>query len=201
MTIFTINTSIATSSANSYITSASATAYLQQRPGFSSNIWTGDNSVAFSLVTAGIILDTMSFKGIKATENQSMAFPRITKDMQGYDSGSFAEPPYSAWSDLVTDYNAASVALPTIPIYVKYAQTEIAYQAVYNQLITLDPMEEGDSSIRDVTIGNKIKIGVDSSSNTTIKNMSFFNKAFFDSTRIIQFYLKKWLIAARGFLI
>jgi len=121
-----LNVDTASARANSYGTVAESRKVL-------SSVWQDldPEKQNFRLILAAKIIDSLTFRGIKATKAQSLQFPRLLPGSLLYVEDSDGKPiQFTDWQTL-TEYAALKNApLPVIPEDVKAAQFEIADQLV-----------------------------------------------------------------------
>jgi len=198
----TLVTTIADPEANSYISLADAETYLENRVGFDLTAWNAlsDEQKEWNLTLAVPILDSLRFRGVKATNAQVLAFPRILPRTDWWDATKAAyENSYDTWEDMQTDATENSYTMPSIPDGVKHAQVEIAFQVIQNHYNTLDPMQEGSAQTNFVGIG-KLQVQFGQKAGEVTKE--FLDKSAFGATSIVKFYLKPYLasgMTAYGF--
>lgn len=198
----TLVTTIADPQANSYATLLEAETYLENRVGFDLTSWNSltDDQKEWNLALATPILDSLRFRGVAATRSQNLMFPRILPRTDWWDTTKAAyENQYATWEEMEVAAAEYGYTLPTIPEAVKYAQTEVAFQVIYNHFNALTPMQEGDAQTNFVGIG-KLQVQFGQKQGEVTKE--FLDKSAFGATSIIKFHLRPYLssgMAAYGF--
>jgi hypothetical protein len=111
-----IDSTVGTTTANSYVTVAEADAYFQDR--LHSSDWTAATGKEAALITASRLLDwELTFQGSKTNQNQSMQFPR---------SGM-----------IIDEYEISDVIIPQ---EIKFAVFELALQSLKKDRVVDNPM-------------------------------------------------------------
>lgn len=196
----TLITTIADPLADSYVTLLEADTYLSTRPGFDTSTWEDleEDTKEFCLTMATMVLDTMRFRGVKASLDQGRAFPRILPtDKALYTrEDSYLGVSFDTWLDC-TDYCTAEfLAAPIIPGAVKKAVVEIAFQVIHKHYLDLDPMEMEDGTTSFVGVG-KLQVQFGASKNTDITK-DFIEKSSISAISIVKFYLAPYLAGIRS---
>ena len=126
----TINATLKSETANSYVTLTEANSYFETAP--ESSTWTNktDDQKNRSLIAATRWIDTFVFQGDRCDENQALKFPR-------------------------TNYQVDRVELScsTIPNNIKYAQYELA-RALANETDAMTGNTGTDGNIEQVKLGD-----------------------------------------------
>jgi hypothetical protein len=122
-------TDIGSPEANSYLTIAEADEYLSSRDGFDKESWEAlsEDSKALRLILGTMAVDSLNFRGARATRTQALAFPRVMPGEPLYVEDSETGEPFrhGSW-ELLVDYAALKrVDAPVIPQAVKSATMEI----------------------------------------------------------------------------
>lgn len=182
--------------ANSYATVEEADAYLATRPGFDLEAWSAldEAQKSLRLIFGALVIDSLKFRGRKATESQALQFPRIMPSSQLYDAGSS----FFDQEDLEDFAGLLDVAVPTVPEEIKSAQIEATFQIVHSHLFNIGAFESGEADISTLTI--------DAISMTFKKEAgspySLFSKSDFGATSTIKLLLQKYLAGGlRGELV
>lgn len=218
-------TTAGSSTADSYATVTEVDTYLAARSPFN----TSDEYTSWLELTeaqketrmkiATMMIDSMRFRGLKATLEQSLAFPRVfpgddlypkkakqttwvvtrIRRWEEQDDDS-REARAETWSDLSDLADSLDVSLPTVPDEIKNAQAEVAFQVVHYHLLSLDPMEEGATNVNKLAVG-PLSVAF-AKAQTEQAAYSVFRASAMDATSIIYFMLKKYLAGGiRGALI
>lgn len=182
--------------ANSYATVEEADAYLATRPGFNLDAWNAltEEQKQLRLIFGALVIDSLRFRGRKATTAQFLQFPRIFPDNPLYEAGS----PFRTWEDLLDFASITDVEVPGIPTAVKLAQVEATFQVIHSHLFGIDAFESGDQDISSLTI-DVISMTFKKGENSPY---SLFSKADFGATSTIKLLLQKYLFGGlRGELV
>ena len=144
----TINATIKSETANSYVTLTEANSYFETVP--DSSTWTNktDDQKNRSLIAATRWIDTFVFQGDRCDENQALKFPR-------------------------TNYQVDRVELScsTIPNNIKYAQYELA-RALANDTDAMTGNTGTDGNIEEVKLGDiQVKYNTSSQGTGTVNNI------------------------------
>lgn len=197
-------TTIASATADSYVTVAEADAYLATRKPFnisaSYTAWTelSEAEKETALKWAAMLIDLLRVRGLKLTTEQSLAWPRCFRGDDLYPTTDARADRWEDWEE-VTDYcTAMEITEPTIPQDVKDAQVEIAFQVVHGYMTTLDPMEESSGELSSISIGGKLNVQFASAQSNSIPSGDLFNKSFLSAQTILKLKLRKYLTTIRG---
>ena len=176
-----LDTTIGGSSSDSYVTVAEFNTYLESVYGDTAATFLDIEEVAkeIRLSLAALILNTFPFRGVKASRNQRLEFPRWWRTDDEYDFIMDDE-------DYILDYSDIEESAPTIPAEVGYAQFEIAYQVV-NHILGLDPLAFPEKEIKAFELGGSLALEFFGPGGTT-----GLSKGSLSSLTIIYAYLGKW---------
>jgi hypothetical protein len=194
-----IITTIAAPDAESYVSVAECDDYLAGRASFDTAGWAALDELQkeFQLKLGARIIDSLSFRGVKATRNQALAFPRIFPNEVLYVEDEYGVAlPFNDWDSLLDYADLKGCGIPFIPVEVQFAQIEVTFQVVYSHLMTLGPMETGERSINSLSIdvislsfGDKGKSVYD-----------LFAQDQFGAIATVRLYLRKYL-GTSGYLL
>jgi hypothetical protein len=164
----TINATIKSETANSYVTLAEANSYFETVP--DSSTWTNktDDQKNRSLIAATRWIDTLVFYGDRCDEDQALKFPR-------------------------TNYQVDRVELScsTIPNNIKYAQYELA-RALANDTGAITGTTGTEGNFSEVKIGDmQVKYNTDSQGVGSINNI-------LDVYPWLQSYLGAYMLGGAG---
>ena len=164
----TINATIKSETANSYVTLTEANSYFETAP--DSSTWTNktDDQKNRSLIAATRWIDTFVFQGDRCDENQALKFPR-------------------------TNYQVDRVELScsTIPNNIKYAQYELA-RALANETDAMTGNTGTDGNIVEVKLGDiQVKYNTTSQGTGTVNNIM-------DKYPWLQSYLGAYMLGGTG---
>ena len=195
MTKLSLNSIVGSSVANTYATIDEFSDYIAERDGFNVEEWQALslNQQMLRMVYGTLVIDSLVFRGSKATRRQSLAFPRI------FPSTKLAEVQgkMETWEDL-TDYcSLMDYELPEVPEKVKIAQIEATYQIIHSHLFTIEPFEDGEASISSPTI-DVISLSFRKAGGSAY---SLFSKADFSAASTIKLMLQPYLTTFRGGLV
>ena len=135
----TINATLSSASANSYVTLAEADAYFETVP--SSTQWDNkqDDKKNRALIAATRWIDSFVFFGDRCDHGQALKFPRNNYQVDGVE-----------------------LACSTIPVNIKYAQYELA-RALANDSEAMTGNVGTDGNIEEVKLGDiQVKYNTDS---------------------------------------
>lgn len=178
-----LDTTVGSTSGDSYVTVAEADEYLEAVYGDNlSTDWSDldETPKEQRLKIAALLMNMFPWRGVKASRNQRLEFPRWWRTEDEYEYIVEDE-------DYILDYSDIEGTAPTIPAEVKYAQIETAYQVV-NQIMQLDPLAFPEKEIKMFELGGSL--GIEFFPNATEE--SKFNKAKLSSLDIVYAYLGKW---------
>jgi len=181
--------------ANSYATLEEFDAYLSGRDGFDTSTWDAltDDKKIIRAFYGTCVIDSLSFRGIRACRNQSLQFPRLMPGSKLYESG-------SSFEDLESLEEFAGLLgeqLPTIPQEVKLAQIEATYQVIHSHLFNIEAFESGESSIASLSI-DVIRMTFSKEPGSAY---SLFSKADFGAASTIKLLLQRHLTGIRASLV
>ena len=164
----TINATIKSETANSYVTLAEANSYFETVP--DSSTWTNktDDQKNRALISATREIDNLVFYGDRCDEDQALKFPR-------------------------TNYQVDRVELScsTIPLNVKYAQYELA-RALANETDAMTGNTGTDGNIEEVKLGDiQVKYNTRSQGTGTVNNIM-------DKYPWLQSYLGAYMLGGAG---
>lgn len=224
-----LTTTAASATADSYATIAEIEAYLATRDPFPTSTyytsWQALSTAAkeWRASMAARILDSLHFRGVRATKEQALQFPRIFPGsdlwplsstisnvrpriysglVQWIGDATPSDDPdamWDTWADLVEYADANSLTYPDIPTALKQAQAEVAFQVVHSHLATLGAMEEGSTGVSGLSVG---PLSVEFSDKLApAAAYSIFKSASLDAQSVILFLLHKYMAGLRGALI
>ncbi len=175
-------TTVGGSSSDSYISVSEASEYLSAFYGDAPAAWDAldEGPKEQRLKIAALLLNTFPWRGVKASFNQRLAFPRFWHTDDEYQWVLDDEKTFMDFSEITEN-------IPAIPTEVKYAQVEVAYQVV-NHMMSLEPLAFSEKEIKMFELGGSLSIEFFPDSS----NSSRFNKAKVSSMDIIYAYLGKW---------
>jgi hypothetical protein len=187
-----INIEIAGSMADSYVSVEEADIYLQNRVGFDITEWIAQDAdkKEFELKFGARIVDSLSYRGMRATKTQALAFPRIfPRDDLYIEDASGYPMPFKDWASLTEYAELKDLPAPAIPEDVKSAQIEITFQIVFSHLMTLGPMDTGEMDIT--------SLGIDvinlSFGKATTSAYNIFTKDQFGAIAPVRLYLNRYM--------
>ena len=131
------------------------------------------------LKLAALTLNTFSWRGVKASRDQRLEFPRWWRTDDEYEYVVEDEDYFINYSDITEN-------APSVPAEIKYAQIEIAFQVV-DHLLSLDPLAFPEKEIKMFELGGSLAI--EFFGNTGNSSLS---KANLSSLDIVYVYLGKW---------
>jgi hypothetical protein len=185
-------TEIASAGADSYVTLGEAQEYLSGRSGFDASGWEAltDVQKEFQLRLGTRIVDSLSYRGMTATRNQALAFPRIfQRDALWIENATGIPMPFNDWESLQEYADLRGLSGPAIPEDVKFAQIEITFQVVFSHLMTLEPMSTGEMDITSLSVGG-ISLSFGKGQRTVY---DLFTKDQFGAIAPVRLYLRKYL--------
>jgi hypothetical protein len=208
-----LNTNIADPAANSYIDADDANAYVATREesyGSSSDYVAWNNlseaAVELRLTWATMLVDSLRFRGVKATQTQSLAFPRIVEGDPLHRIAFIRSRRFYAWQDLLdactnlSDVYTVSSQIPVIPPIippeVPLATVEVAYQVVHCSLLKLDALELDELETGTLSIGG-LNMSLPRRDTGRIPAETFA-RVHLSAQTIIKLYLKKYVTNMRG---
>ena len=184
------------SNANSYATIEEADAYLSTRPGFDLEAWNAltEEQKQLRLIFGALVIDSLRFRGRKATTTQFLQFPRIMPD----DALSASGDSFKTWEDLLEYAELVDAEVPTVPEAIKLAQIEATFQVIHSHLFGIDAFESGDQDLSSLTI-DVISMSFKKEDPSAY---ALFNKADFGATSTIKLLLQKYIFGGmRGELV
>ena len=164
----TINATIKSETANSYVTLTEANSYFETVP--DSSTWTDktDDQKNRALISATRWIDTFVYQGDRCDENQALKFPR-------------------------TNYQVDRVELScsTIPLNIKYAQYELA-RALANDTDAMTGNLGTDGNIEELKLGDiQVKYNIQSQGTRSVNNV-------LDKYPWLQSYLGAYILGGAG---
>ena len=164
----TINATIKSETANSYVTLAEANSYFETVP--DSSTWTNktDDQKNRALISATREIDNLVFYGDRCDEDQALKFPR-------------------------TNYQVDIVELScsTIPLNIKYAQYELA-RALANDTGAITGTTGKDGNFSEVKLGDlQVKYNTESQGTGSVNNIM-------DVYPWLQSYLGAYMLGGAG---
>ena len=176
-----LDTTVGGSSSDSYVTVADFNTYLESVYGDSSSTFLDieDSAKEVRLRIAALLMNVFPYRGVKASRNQRLEFPRWWRTDDEYEFIMEDE-------DYILDYSDIEENAPTIPAEVGYAQFEIAYQVV-NHMLSLDPLAFPEKEIKAFELGGSLALEFFPNQGST--SMS---KGAISSLTIVYAYLGKW---------
>ena len=176
-----LDTTVGGSSSESYVTVADLDTYLESVYGDTASTFLDLEAVGkeHRLKLAALTLNSFPYRGVKASRNQRLEFPRWWRTDDEY---------YFIMDDedYILDYDDIEESAPTIPAEVGYAQMEVSYQVV-NHMLSLDPLAFPEKEIKAFGLGGSLELEFFNRQGAT--SMS---KATISSLDIIYAYLGKW---------
>jgi len=174
-------TTIGGSDSDSYVTVEELRVYMEAVYGdtVSTFLDKEDAAMELRLQLAALVMNNFPYRGVKASRNQRLEFPRWWRTDDEYDFILDDE-------DYILDYSDIEENAPVIPAEVAYSQMEIAYQVV-DHMLGLEPLAFPEREIRSFGLGGSLELeffGKDSSAS--------MSKASISSLDIIYAYLGKW---------
>jgi hypothetical protein len=198
----TLITTIGAEDADSYVTLAEADSYIETREGFNFDEWDNleDEAKEWRLTLAALILNNLKYRGVKASKEQNLSFPRITPTSPLWrDDETWSSRSFDTWTDLESYATLEGLVPPTIPSEVKKAQIEVAFQVVHSHYASLAPMEQGDVSANFVGIG-KLQVRFDAKGSSGAHD--YIDRMAVSAISIVKFLLGKHLGGGlRGMLV
>ena len=164
----TINATIKSETANSYVTLTEANSYFETVP--DSSTWTNktDDQKKRSLISAARWIDTLVFYGDRCDDGQALKFPRNNYQVDGVE-----------------------LACTTIPNGIKYAQYELA-RALANDTDAITGTTGKEGNISEAKLGDlEVKF------NTTSQNTGSINNIM-DVYPWLQSYLGAYMLGGAG---
>ena len=164
----TINATIKSETANSYVTLTEANSYFETVP--DSSTWTDktDDQKNRSLIAATRWIDTFVFYGDRCDSGQSLKFPRNNYQVDGVE-----------------------LSCSTIPLNVKYAQFELA-RALANETDAMTGNRGTDGNFSEVKLGDiEVKYNTESQGIGAVNNI-------FDVYPWLQSYLGAYILGGAG---
>jgi hypothetical protein len=176
-----LDTTVGGSSSDSYVTVSEFDTYLESVYGDSAATFLDKEESAkeVRLRIAALLMNTFPYRGVKASRDQRLEFPRWWRTDDEYDFIMEDE-------DYIIDYSDIEENAPTIPAEVGYAQFEIAYQVV-DYMLSLDPLAFPEKEIKAFELGGSLALEFFPNQGAT--SMS---KGALSSLNIIYAYLGKW---------
>jgi hypothetical protein len=179
--IMALDTTIGGSSSDSYVAVAELTAYLEAVYGDTASTFLDLEEAAkeHRLKLAALLMNNFPYRGVKASRDQRLEFPRWWRTDDEY---------YYVLDDedYIIDYSEIEENAPTIPAEVGYSQMEVAYQVV-NHMLSLDPLAFPEKEIKSFELGGSLaleffgKMGANSMSKASISSLD-----------IVYAYLGRW---------
>ena len=164
----TINATIKSETANSYVTLAEANSYFETSP--SSTQWDNktDDKKNRALISATRWIDTLVFYGDRCDESQALKFPRTNYQVDGVE-----------------------LACTTIPNGIKYAQYELA-RALANDTDAITGTTGKDGNFEEVKLGDiQVKYNTASQGTGSVNNI-------LDVYPWLQSYLGAYMLGGAG---
>jgi hypothetical protein len=169
------------SSSDSYVAVTTLMEYIESVYGDNASTFLDleTSALELRLKLSALLMNTFPYRGVKASRNQRLEFPRWWRTDDEYDFIIDDE-------DYILDYSDIEENAPTIPAEVNYAQMEIAYQTI-NHMLSLDPLAFPEKEIKSFELGGSLALeffGTQASNS--------MSKASISSLDIIYVYLGKW---------
>ena len=164
----TINATIKSETANSYVTLSESNDYFDTSP--DSSTWTNktDDQKKRALISATRWIDTLVFYGDRCDESQALKFPRTNYQVDGVE-----------------------LSCSTIPNNIKYAQYELA-RALANETDAMTGNTGTDGNIEQVKLGDiQVKYNTKSQGTGTVNNIM-------DKYPWLQSYLGAYMLGGAG---
>ncbi len=176
-----LDTTVGGSSSDTYVTLAELATYLTAAYGDTASTFLAksDADKEYRLKLSALLMNNFAYRGVKASRNQRLEFPRWWRTDDEYEFILDDE-------DYILDYSDITESPPTIPAEVEYAQMEIAYQII-DHLMGLEPLAFPEREIKTFELGGSLAL-------------EFFggmegvgmSKGSISSLDIILIYLGKW---------
>lgn len=182
-----LDTTVGGNVSNSYATVVEADSHLGSLYGDIPAVWDAleESDKEHRLTIAALLMNQFSFRGVKASRDQNLSFPRWWRTADEYWLQQEDEDTFVNYTDITEN-------APTIPTEVKYAQIEIAYQVV-NHILQLDPLAFPEQKIKMFELGGSLGIEFFASAPG-----EGYSKAKLSSLDIVYAYLGKWLARVTG---
>jgi len=184
-------TTVGGNDSDSYVTVQEADAYLGTMYGDVPASWDNLDEVPKEnrLKIAALIMNSYGWRGVQASRDQRLAFPRWWRTDVEHDLQMDYEDTFVNFSDITEN-------VPVVPTEVKYAQIEVAYQAV-SHIMQLDPLAFPEKEIKMFELGGSL--GIEFFGNASDEGS--MSKARLTSMDIVYAYLGKWLSKVKGAVI
>jgi hypothetical protein len=176
-----LDTTVGGSSSESYVTVVNLNEYVEAiyGDGASTFLDLDESLKEHRLKLAALLMNTFPFRGVKASFNQRLEFPRWWRTDDEYDFIMDDE-------EYILDYSDIEDNAPTVPAEVEYTQMEIAYQVV-NHMLSLDPLAFPEKEIKAFELGGSLALEFFGPGMT-----SSMSKGSISSLDIIYAYLGRW---------
>jgi hypothetical protein len=176
-----LDTTIGGSSSDSYVSVADLDTYLAAAYPSASTTFLAleDADKEHRLKLAALLMNNLSYRGVKASRNQRLEFPRWWRTADEHDFIMDDE-------DYILDYSDIEESAPTIPTEVECAQSEITYQVI-DHMLSLDPLAFPEKEIKAFGLGGSLELEF-----FNRQGASSMSKASISSLDIIYVYLGKW---------
>lgn len=135
------------------------------------------------LKLAAMLMESLSYRGMKACRDQALAFPRWWPTDEGCPE---EDDPYLTTTE-ITD---AGYDVPAIPNEVKYVQCELAYQVVYKMISEAAPGDAGERFINRITVGSALAVEFGGGADL---NSPAFSRYKMTAMSVVSLYLTKWV--------
>jgi hypothetical protein len=174
-------TTIGGSDSESYVAVADLRVYLEAVYGdtVSTFLDKEDAAIEHQLKLSALVMNNFPYRGVKASRDQRLEFPRWWRTDDEYDFIVDDE-------DYIIDYSDIEGNAPVIPAEVGYSQMEITYQVV-DHMMGLEPLAFPEREIRSFGLGGSLEL--EFFGNAASPSLS---KATISSLDIIYAYLGKW---------
>ena len=130
-------------------------------------------------------MNTMPWRGAKASRNQRLEFPRWWR----------WDDEYPVDEDEYLDYDDITQNAPAVPQEVMDSQCEIMWQIVHNGILTKDDLAYAEREIKSFGLGGSLEI--EFFGGNTRDNVAF-SKARITSLDIVYAYLGRWIRRISG---
>lgn len=176
-----LDTTIGGNSSDSYVAVEDLNTYVESVYGDTASTFLDLEVSAkeLRLKLAALTMNNFPYRGVKASRNQRLEFPRWWRTDDEY---SFIVED----EDYILDYVDIEESAPTIPAEVGYSQMEITYQVV-NHMLSMDTLAFPEKEIKSFGLGGSLELEFFGA-----QGSASLSKASISSLDIIYAYLGKW---------
>ena len=176
-----LDTTVGGSSSDSYVTVEELDTYLESvYPDAAATFLDLETEAKeHRLKMSALMMNSFPFRGVKASFNQRLEFPRWWRTDDAYDFIVEDE-------EYILDYSDIEENAPAIPAEVKYAQMEMGYQVV-DYVMGMDALAFPEREIKSFELGGSLAL--EFFGNQAVSSLS---KASLSSMDLIYAYLGKW---------